>query len=225
MYCQHFPNVYFTHATNYHFYTNWCKTFTLFLLIRKIWFLSRLNIDGLLVYFPYDYIYPEQFSYMLELKRTLDAKVSDVFQACQARHCSTGMEHRCPPDVPQQTNPQSRHRCVLDSQLTHEASLRCGKLYCAACETPPRPWLGSSAFRASYNMSCTSLKIRTLLSSGVRGRSPALTVVDACVLCWQVFSCTGSWRPGDAIRNGKNHFSALSHCCLPKGEFWWTCEL
>lgn len=32
-------------------------------------------MDGLLVYFPYDYIYPEQFSYMLELKRTLDAKV------------------------------------------------------------------------------------------------------------------------------------------------------
>lgn len=36
---------------------------------------GRLNVDGLLVYFPYDYIYPEQFSYMLELKRTLDAKV------------------------------------------------------------------------------------------------------------------------------------------------------
>eukprot|EP00795_Rhopilema_esculentum_P003154 gene3154-1459_t len=34
----------------------------------------RLNIDGLLVYFPYDYIYPEQYSYMLELKKTLDAK-------------------------------------------------------------------------------------------------------------------------------------------------------
>ncbi|KXJ30028.1 TFIIH basal transcription factor complex helicase XPD subunit [Exaiptasia diaphana] len=34
----------------------------------------KLNIDGLLVYFPYDYIYPEQYSYMHELKRTLDAK-------------------------------------------------------------------------------------------------------------------------------------------------------
>jgi len=33
----------------------------------------RLNVDGLLVFFPYDYIYPEQFSYMLELKRSLDA--------------------------------------------------------------------------------------------------------------------------------------------------------
>lgn len=32
-------------------------------------------MDGLLVYFPYDYIYPEQFSYMMELKRALDAKV------------------------------------------------------------------------------------------------------------------------------------------------------
>ena len=27
------------------------------------------------MYFPYDYIYPEQYMYMLELKRTLDAKV------------------------------------------------------------------------------------------------------------------------------------------------------
>lgn len=27
------------------------------------------------MYFPYDYIYPEQFAYMLELKKALDAKV------------------------------------------------------------------------------------------------------------------------------------------------------
>uniref|UniRef100_A0A8C2Q8L1 General transcription and DNA repair factor IIH helicase subunit XPD n=1 Tax=Cyprinus carpio TaxID=7962 RepID=A0A8C2Q8L1_CYPCA len=40
----------------------------------------RLNIDGLLVYFPYDYIYPEQYSYMLELKRTLDAKGHGVLE-------------------------------------------------------------------------------------------------------------------------------------------------
>lgn len=36
---------------------------------------SRLTVDGLPVIFPYDYIYPEQYAYMLELKRTLDAKV------------------------------------------------------------------------------------------------------------------------------------------------------
>ncbi|XP_064622367.1 general transcription and DNA repair factor IIH helicase subunit XPD-like [Lineus longissimus] len=34
----------------------------------------KLDIDGLQVYFPYDYIYPEQFTYMTELKRSLDAK-------------------------------------------------------------------------------------------------------------------------------------------------------
>ena len=44
-------------------------------LRHSLSFLLRLNIDGLLVYFPYDYIYPEQHSYMVELKRTLDAKV------------------------------------------------------------------------------------------------------------------------------------------------------
>lgn len=46
---------------------------------------SRLNIDGLLVYFPYDYIYPEQYSYMLELKRTLDAKVCR--HSCVLSYC------------------------------------------------------------------------------------------------------------------------------------------
>uniref|UniRef100_A0A1A9WIP7 General transcription and DNA repair factor IIH helicase subunit XPD n=1 Tax=Glossina brevipalpis TaxID=37001 RepID=A0A1A9WIP7_9MUSC len=34
----------------------------------------KISVDGLLVHFPYEYIYPEQFAYMLELKRTLDAK-------------------------------------------------------------------------------------------------------------------------------------------------------
>ena len=34
----------------------------------------KLNIDGLLVYMPYDYIYPEQYKYMHELKRGLDHK-------------------------------------------------------------------------------------------------------------------------------------------------------
>ncbi len=38
-------------------------------------FSYRVNIDGLLVVFPYEYMYPEQYSYMLDLKRTLDAKV------------------------------------------------------------------------------------------------------------------------------------------------------
>lgn len=39
-------------------------------------YIFRLSVDGLLVYFPYDYIYPEQFAYMLELKKGLDAKVT-----------------------------------------------------------------------------------------------------------------------------------------------------
>lgn len=34
----------------------------------------KLDIDGLQVLFPYDYIYPEQYSYMVELKKALDAK-------------------------------------------------------------------------------------------------------------------------------------------------------
>ncbi|CAF0873173.1 unnamed protein product [Brachionus calyciflorus] len=34
----------------------------------------KFLIDDLVVYFPYDYIYPEQYSYMRELKMTLDAE-------------------------------------------------------------------------------------------------------------------------------------------------------
>lgn len=33
-----------------------------------------LDVDGMRVFFPYDFIYPEQYSYMLDLKRALDAK-------------------------------------------------------------------------------------------------------------------------------------------------------
>lgn len=41
-------------------------------------FYYRISVDGLIVYFPYDYIYPEQYAYMLELKRGLDAKVYSI---------------------------------------------------------------------------------------------------------------------------------------------------
>lgn len=34
----------------------------------------RLVVDGLVVLFPYEYIYPEQYTYMCELKKTLDVK-------------------------------------------------------------------------------------------------------------------------------------------------------
>jgi DNA excision repair protein ERCC-2 len=46
----------------------------------------KINIDGLLVIFPYDYVYPEQYSYMLDLKRTLDAKGHCVLEM----PCGTG---------------------------------------------------------------------------------------------------------------------------------------
>ena len=36
----------------------------------------RFDVDGLDVIFPYDYVYPEQYEYMHELKKTLDAKVT-----------------------------------------------------------------------------------------------------------------------------------------------------
>lgn len=40
----------------------------------------RFLIDELVVYFPYEYIYPEQYSYMRELKMTLDAEGHGVLE-------------------------------------------------------------------------------------------------------------------------------------------------
>lgn len=37
--------------------------------------LGRINVDGLEVLFPYDFVYPEQYEYMLEYKRALDTRV------------------------------------------------------------------------------------------------------------------------------------------------------
>ena len=34
----------------------------------------KFQIEDVTVYFPYDHIYPEQYAYMLELKRSLDAR-------------------------------------------------------------------------------------------------------------------------------------------------------
>nr|CAD7572933.1 unnamed protein product [Timema californicum] len=67
----------------------------------------KISVDGLLVYFPYDYIYPEQYAYMLELKRGLDAKVSKeregkvVDGRCHSLTASYIREkHRVNEDVP-----------------------------------------------------------------------------------------------------------------------------
>ena len=34
----------------------------------------KFQLEGLTVFFPYEFIYPEQYQYMLELKHALDAK-------------------------------------------------------------------------------------------------------------------------------------------------------
>jgi len=34
----------------------------------------KFKLEDMNVFFPYEYIYPEQYRYMLELKRALDAK-------------------------------------------------------------------------------------------------------------------------------------------------------
>lgn len=38
----------------------------------------KFTIEDLTIYFPYDFIYPEQYSYMVQLKHILDAKVCPI---------------------------------------------------------------------------------------------------------------------------------------------------
>lgn len=40
----------------------------------------RFEVDGLEVFFPYDYVYPEQYAYMRQLKASLDAKGHSVLE-------------------------------------------------------------------------------------------------------------------------------------------------
>lgn len=42
--------------------------------------MGRFNLDGLEVFFPYDYVYPEQYAYMRQLKASLDAKGHAVLE-------------------------------------------------------------------------------------------------------------------------------------------------
>lgn len=44
----------------------------------------KFILDGLTVYFPYEFIYPEQYRYMLELKRALDAHGHCLLEVCCA---------------------------------------------------------------------------------------------------------------------------------------------
>lgn len=48
---------------------------TLRITACKTRFFFRIDVDGLEVYFPYDYVYPEQVLYMQEVKKALDAQV------------------------------------------------------------------------------------------------------------------------------------------------------
>lgn len=40
----------------------------------------RIDVDGITVYFPYEFVYPEQYAYMVDLKRTLDARGHSILE-------------------------------------------------------------------------------------------------------------------------------------------------
>uniref|UniRef100_A0A7S2WST0 DNA 5'-3' helicase n=1 Tax=Mucochytrium quahogii TaxID=96639 RepID=A0A7S2WST0_9STRA len=98
----------------------------------------RFNLDGLDVFFPYPTIYPEQYDYMLELKRALDAKGSCLLEmptgtgktvsllalitSYQFAHPETGKLVYCTRTVPEMT------KCVeeLERVINHRTELLAG---------------------------------------------------------------------------------------------------
>ena len=52
--------------------------------------LMQFKLEGLDVFFPYEYIYPEQYRYMLELKRALDAKGHGLLEVSAVCSCCLG---------------------------------------------------------------------------------------------------------------------------------------
>jgi hypothetical protein len=78
----------------------------------------KFQLDEVTVYFPYEYIYPEQFRYMQELKRALD-----VQDHCLLEVSSNQLQLRLPVFI----EPQYMHgprKCSTQ----HAASLPCTNL-------------------------------------------------------------------------------------------------
>ena len=117
-------------------------------------------MDGLLVYFPFDYIYPEQFEYMLELKRSLDAKAkqrsekerereshndnNDICIHLTAAADRSMLEHSelAGRDAKQKRAARSRHaRCVCRSSTPSSTPSR-SILICIAFGGGGSAWLG-----------------------------------------------------------------------------------
>ena len=89
-----------------------------------------LNIDGLCVPFPYDFIYPEQIRYMTSLKRTIDARGQGLLEmptgtgktvcvfalicAYQAAHPEVGKLIFCTRTVPEMTKALGELRVIVE---------------------------------------------------------------------------------------------------------------
>eukprot|EP01041_Mallomonas_annulata_P008123 gene8123-16671_t len=90
----------------------------------------RFYLEDLEVFFPYDYIYPEQYNYMLELKRAMDAKghallemptgtgktvcILALITSYQLSHPETGKLIYCTRTVPEMTKCMEEIRRVID---------------------------------------------------------------------------------------------------------------
>jgi Rad3-related DNA helicase len=129
----------------------------------------RFQLEGLTVYFPYPFIYPEQYQYMLELKHALDAKGHCLLEVGGAE-AGRGW----PPTPAQMLFLLANKACnaCMCGTLLSKWSAPCGippvgippNLLLALTSVPTRPALSPPPFRLPQQMPTGTGKTVTLLS-------------------------------------------------------------
>ncbi|GAX84382.1 hypothetical protein CEUSTIGMA_g11804.t1 [Chlamydomonas eustigma] len=154
----------------------------------------KFKLEGLDVYFPYEFIYPEQYSYMLELKRSLDARghcllemptgtgktitLLSLITSYQLAHPEVGKLVYCTRTVPEMEKVLAELKELLEYRSKHfpggagsimALGLSSRKNLCV------HPQVADEGSRESVDAQC-----RKLTASWVRERSVSEESVDLC---------------------------------------------
>lgn len=179
-------------------------------IIKHCYSVLRLNVDGLLVYFPYDFIYPEQYLYMLELKRTLDAKVGEMdsllifcFIAFVELSSSKVWSRDCLPKY---------LSVVLQCNFLSffQRSLAWIKTTVTKTNSDTTEFL---VFLKPISMNC-DWRMLSITNPYVN----SFLLKEGFIYTFVIMLFSGSLCAGDAIRNRKNCLTSLPYHCLHEGK-------
>jgi DNA excision repair protein ERCC-2 len=159
----------------------------------------RFNLDGLEVFFPYPAVYKEQFQYMLEVKRALDAKgdgllemptgtgktvsLLAVITSFQLAHPDCGKLIYCTRTVPEMTKAVEELKRVITYRTTELAKDRALAASASGSEVPSKTAANTGEILAV----CLSSRRNMCIHPEVDNESDREKVDAACR------SMTASW--------------------------------